>query len=345
MSSALLRRAQRCRFDEFYTRYEDIEAELAHYDPGLFRGRVVYCNCDDPHRSAFVRFFIRNYHRLGLSRLVATCYAGGFEYRTGGSLFDVLLDGKPAAPVDGRRALHLEVTRVPGSIPTEDDGPLDIDALAAVPGNSLTTLRGSGSYRSDECLALLGEADMVVTNPPFSLMAEYLPLVAGSGVDYIIMGPLSACECARIRPRFLDGSMRFGAACHGGNTRFDCPSGGSLLFRNIRWYTNLPFDTLGERRLRTSATYDPERYPMLDGTRIINVDSCAEVPMDYEGEMAVPLTFLDHHDPNQYDLLRFLHDPYLNGRKIFKRYVIRKHATTNPTANQPGTRTMPGSEA
>lgn len=337
IGNGLLLRAQKVtRFDEFYTRYSDIEAELSHYDAGLFRGRVVYCNCDDPYRSAFVRFFIRNFNRLGLARFIATCYAGAYDYRTGGNLFDVLLDGKPAAPVDERRPLHLEVTRVPGSIPTEDDGPLDVDALAALPGNTLTTLRGNGSYASDECIALLAEADVVVTNPPFTLMRDYLPLVAGSGADYIIMGPLSACAYTRIRPRFVDGAMRFGATRHGGSAKFDCPSGDVVALGTIRWYTNMPFDNMSDRHLETCAEYDPERYPMLDGTSIINVDSYTDIPMDYTGEMAVPITFLDHHDPNQYDLLRVLDNPHLNGRRIFKRCVIMKHTSSDNQA--PGAR-------
>lgn len=259
-SNSNLTVAKNVKNDEFYTFMPDIEIELGNYE-GYFRGKTVYCNCDDPEQSNFWRYFYKRFDELGLKGLISTHYTPDkSSYR-----LDVWRDtftGRMQEPV--RRDIH-----------------------------------GDGDFRSEECVQVLREADVVVTNPPFSLFKEFVALLLREGKQFIVIGNMNIVSSKTIFRSLVDKELWLG---HTRPKEFLMPNGQTKKFGNIVWYTNV--DSLYRHQfLELPQTYVPGKYLAYDNYDAINVDSIQEIPGDYFGVMGVPLTFLLKQCPDQFELL------------------------------------------
>lgn len=320
MGNGNLTAAKRAKNDEFYTRLADIENELRHY-AGHFEGKVVLCNCDDPYESKFFEYFALNFNHLGLKGLVATCYSGspvaGREYQP--SLFD---DDANADTGRHRKAYKAVVTSVRDM--TGDGGidMLDVKELLESGEAELTELHGDGTYgagdfRSKECLELLDEADIVVTNPPFSLFREYVATLMEHDRKFVVVGNKNAVTYKEIFPLLRDGRMWLGfntvkeffvpdPLSNRGNVATDEEGRPVARFGNICWYTNLDIEKRHENLplFRQYQGHEAD-YPKYDNYDAIEVSKVADIPMDYDGVMGVPITFMDKYNPDQFDIVSF----------------------------------------
>ena len=302
--NAELNHAYTRKRDEFYTQYEDIAKEMACYTDA-FRGRHVLCNCDDPFESAFFRYFVRHFEDLGLSRISCTCYA---ESSLSGSEY-------PMEHGDAPYVAH--VTEIPEDFLERPDGTLDLESLFALPGNSLKRLTGDGDFRSSECVELLKQADIVVTNPPFSLFREFMKLLEQTDRKYIILGNMNASTCKEIFPLFRDDKVWYGDTIRSGDRKFyvpddyplhaaSCgidPNGRRFIrVKGVRWFTNLDNGRRHEK-LKLTRTYSPSAYPRYENYNAIDVGRTANIPADYAGYMGVPITFLDKYCPEQFEIV------------------------------------------
>ena len=292
-----LRKARRQRNDEFYTQLSDIENEIRHY-AGHFAGKVVYCNCDDPRISNFFHYFSYNFERLGLKKLITACYRNRER-----DLF---------SRHDSERAIWLEYkgSAKGGRVP--DVGDIGIREFEE-----------NGDFRSVECIELLKQADIVVTNPPFSLFREYVAQLMEHGKKFLIIGSQNAVTYKEIFPLIKDNRMWLGVTPKGQDMLFDVPEGyaqelvatakeGSAYrvvegivkgrLGNAAWFTNLDHKNRHEE-LILYKRYSPEEYLAFDNYDAINVDKVSEIPMDWDGVMGVPVTFLDKHNPDQFEIL------------------------------------------
>lgn len=302
--------AKNAKKDEFYTQLTDIEKELRHYKQH-FRGKTVLCNCDDPFESNFFKYFVLNFNRLGLKKLIATCYADSPIANQQFSLFAVLgEDGKSE-----NKPYKAVVTTVYDK--TGDGGVdmLDVAALFKSGENQLTELEGDGDFRSPECLALLEEADIVVTNPPFSLFREYVAALMEHDKKFIIIGNQNAITYKEIFPLLMknrvwlgygNGDMAFRVPDYfePRETRFWIDEDGQKWrsLGNIAWFTNLDMKQRHEELILVKR-YSPELYPKYDNYDAINVDKTADIPCDYDGVMGVPITFMDKYCPEQFEIV------------------------------------------
>lgn len=339
------------RKDEFYTTYADVEAELRNY-PDVFKGQTVLCNCDDPFESAFFRYFAQNFNTLGISKLVSTSYAGS------------ALAGSEYPMREAHLAYKAVITRVPDEPLLFGDGSLDVENLFALDGNHLTRLAGDGDFRSDECLTLLREADVVVTNPPFSLFREYVRQLVEEGKKFLILGNMNAATTREIFPLFRDGKIWYGQSIRSGDRKFYVPqsyplhaagcgidSNGRKYIRvkGVRWFTNLDHEAR-HTGIKLVEAYNPKSNPRYDNYGAIEVGRTKKIPSDYDGVMGVPITFLDSHSPDQFDILMlangnartntdedvldqvaYVQHPedrggvaMLNGRRSYARILIRR---------------------
>ena len=220
-SNKNLNRAKKNKDDEFYTLYSTIEKEIPYYED-QFRGKTVYCNCDDPHWSNFFRYFIYNFNRLGLRRLICSCFAGKAIYGVQRDLFhEEKILSKPG--VAWCADIH---TVVDAELP-EDKELLDVEKLITLPGNSLTRLR-TGDFRSEECVALLRQSDIVCTNPPFSLARDFIDLLVREGKEYLFLAGITLCNCRVAINEFKKDRLMFGPSLKNGSVRF-IESGGGIV--------------------------------------------------------------------------------------------------------------------
>lgn len=285
------REAKRAKKDEFYTSLKDIELELQYY-PSYFQGKVVYCNCDDPRTSNFFRYFATNFAELGLKKLIATCYRSQ----------DSILFGRE----DCEQAVYLEYN---GG--RQARGTLDVDEIGIQP------LDGDGDFRSAESVSLLEQADVVVTNPPFSLFREYVAQLVEHKKQFLIIGNMNALTYKEIFPLFQSGQVWYGPSIRSGDREFRVPDdypittagfrvdeAGNKYIRvkGVRWFTNL--DHPGRRDLLDlRMAYSPNAYPKYANFDAIEVSKTLNIPGDYAGPMGVPITFLDKYNPDQFDIL------------------------------------------
>lgn len=321
MGNNQLSAAKKAKNDEFYTRMPDIENELRHY-ADHFKGKVVLCNCDDPFESNFFKYFALNFNHLGLRKLIATSYCGspvaGGEYQP--SLFD---DDMNADTGRHRHAYKAIVTHVEDT--TGDGGVdmLDVKNLLGAPGNEVSELHGDGEYgagdfRSHECLDLLDEADIVVTNPPFSLFREYVATLMEHDKRFVIMGNINAITYKEIFPLIRDGRLWPGFSFNKAMEfampeEYESKTGERDKYGRkiskvpaIAWYTNLDItkrheDLLLYRRYKGHET----DYPKYDNYDAIEVSKVADIPEDYYGVIGVPITFMDKYNPDQFDIVAF----------------------------------------
>ena len=335
--------------DEFYTQLPVIEAELRHYRDH-FRGKVILCNCDDPYESHFFRFFALNFNHLGLRRLIATCYFGSPIANTQISLFDheSVEDKTTRAP---HRLDIVEVDDYNG------DGAFDladVEYLLRNRRNALQRLEGNGDFRSEECVELLRQADIVVTNPPFSLFREYVAKLMEHEKQFIIIGNVNAITYREKFPLIKANRLWLGVSIHSGDREFPVPDSYPLeaagfrvdengvkyiRVKGVRWFTNLDYK---ERHcnLTLFKRYSPTEYTRYDNYDAINVDKVADIPMDWPGVMGVPITFLDRYNPEQFAIVGLIagnirglagiesktgkDGPYIDGKLRYGRILVRR---------------------
>ena len=308
-----LNAAGKAKKDEFYTQLTDIEKELRHYR-SHFRDKTILCNCDDPFESNFFKYFVLNFNRLGLKKVIATCYADSPIAGSQLTFFD-LLSGKSEAK--SNKPYKAVVTTVYDK--TGDGGVdmLDVAALFQSRENELTELQGDGDFRSPECLALLDEADIVVTNPPFSLFREYVATLMDHNKKFIIIGNINALTYKEFFPLIKDNKVWIGPSIHSGDRAFYVPddyplsasgcgvdeSGRKFIrVKGVRWFTNLDVKQRHEEMILVKK-YTPEEYPMYVNYDAIEVSKTSDIPCDYAGKMGVPITFLDKYNPEQFEII------------------------------------------
>ena len=315
MNTDTLWNARRQKQDEYYTQLPDIERELKHYKTH-FRGKVVYCNCDDPYESNFVNFFAANFNAWGLKKLIATCYSGSRQLS-----FDNL-EAIASRDWQDVTAYKLEITSISGSV-----GMSDVELLLEQNGNTITPLTGNGDFRSPECIALLDEADIVVTNPPFSLFRQYMAQLVEHEKQFLIMGNHNAITYTETFPLIQDGRLWLGVN-NVGTKWFRVPKiedGIKYIGMNlVNWFTNLDHGKRQKELLFLWKNYTPDEYPMYDNYEAINVDKVADIPDDYNGVMGVPLTFIDKHNPDQFEIVCQVKDARIGGEVKFDRIMIRR---------------------
>lgn len=306
----LLQKAKKAKSDEFYTQLCDIERELQYY-PDCFRGKVVYCNCDNPETSNFFRFFKEKFHRLGLRKLIASFYMEESD-----DLFPASTDEKP---------YFCEYC---GSAETA----------------KTTRLRGNGDFRSKECVELLSQSDIVVTNPPFSLFREFVSLIVGHEKQFLVIGNINAITYKEIFELIQDNKAWLGVNLGRGISGFIVPGhyqqygtetsvnkdGQTIIATNsCLWLTNLKLKQRHEDIPLTKTYYGNEKeYPTYDNCKGINVNKTQDIPNDYEGLIGVPITFLHKYNPEQFEIIKFRKgddgkDLRINGKCPYFRILIR----------------------
>ena len=324
-----LHKAKRAKADEFYTQLSDIENECKHYWEH-FKGKTILCNCDDPRVSNFFRYFSLNFEHLGLKKLIATCYKNQdidlFSQESSEKAVYIIYEGDK----NGNRQV--------------DDNELEVKEL-----------QGDGDFRSKECIELLKEADIVVTNPPFSLFREYVAQLIEYEKKFLIIGTQNAITYKEIFKLIKENKIWLGNGFRGGNAYFEIPETASrdyakgvydketklVKFRNCCWFTNLDHKKRHEE-LILYKNYTPEEYPKYANYNVIEVSKTAEIPMDYNGVMGVPITFMDKYNPKQFEIIGMAEDngkglsgeaaewdgknPHciINGKAMYKRIFIRK---------------------
>ena len=307
-----LHKAKDAKKDEFYTQLSDIERELRYYE-GHFKDKVVYCNCDDPYESNFFKYFALKFKSLGLKKLIATCYIGSPIANTQLSLFDEESEENKTT----RMPHKIEITEIPDM---NQDGAvdlIDVELLLASDRNHLTRLNGDGDFRSKECIELLKQVDIVVTNPPFSLFREFVAQIIEHNKNFVIIGNVNAITYKEIFKLIKDNKLWTGYSIRSGDREFAVPddyplnAAGCRIDENgkkyirvkgVRWFTNLDYKERHED-LILYKKYLPEEYPKYDNYDAINVDKTADIPVDYNGAMGVPITFLDKYNPDQFEIL------------------------------------------
>jgi hypothetical protein len=286
-----LHKAKDSKKDEFYTQLSDIEKELKHYKEH-FKDKVVLCNCDDPRVSHFFHYFSYNFKKLGLKKLITTCYKNQNA--------DLFSENK------SERAVYLEYSgeRNGGTVPTPEK-------------IGIKNLKGDGDFRSKECIELLEQADIVVTNPPFSLFREYVAQLIEYDKKFVIIGNQNALTYKEIFKLVKENKLWFGHSIHSGDREFGVPKDyplnaagfrvdehGNKFIRvkGVRWFTNLDYEERHED-LILFKKYIPSEYPKYENFDAINVDKTSDIPLDYKGYMGVPITFLDKYNPDQFEIL------------------------------------------
>lgn len=266
-----LSKAKNAKNDEFYTRLEDIEKELNEYDPAVFKDKVIFCNCDDPTSSNFWIFFHMNFNRLGLKKLITTHYN---------------MDGSPSY------AMTYD------SKDPKDD--IDFDKGTKIP------LKGDGDFRSAECIELLKQSDMVVTNPPFSLFREYIAQLDQYNKQFIVIGNKNAITYKEIFPLIKNNKLWLGFSQP---KEFDTPNGITKKINGLtRWFTNVDTKKRHHKletvyRWRKRKEKYPGLYPKYDNYDAVEVGKVLQIPLDYGGLMGVPITFLDVYNPDQFKII------------------------------------------
>ena len=318
VNTSNLYKARMGKNDEFYTMIGTIEKELTYYKKHL-KNKIVLCNCDDPKSSAFWKYLHLNFSQLELKKLVSTCYNEN----------DV-------------------------AFKTEYTGGDDNNIEKGIK----TQLKGNGDFRSEECLNILDECDVVITNPPFSLFREFVDVLMKYKKKFLVLGNMNAVAYKQIFPFIKNNLLWYGVSIHSGGIKFYIPKDYPITTKNwgkdetgrifvkvggIRWFTNLEHDFRLKSKLNLHERYTPEKYSKYDNYNAINVNKVAEIPCDYDGAMGVPITFIDKYNPEQFEILgiastwdksnevQSIRIPYkgrleasINGKQLYKRILIRK---------------------
>jgi hypothetical protein len=302
-----LRSAKTAKEDEFYTQLTDIERELKHYKRH-FKGKVVYLNCDDPRVSNFFHYFSYNFEKLGLKKLIATCYQSQ--------------DPGDFTQNQSAEAVYLEYQGDKNGNNFPDPAEIGVQPL-----------KGDGDFRSPESIELLKQADIVVTNPPFSLFRQYIAQLLEHDKKFVVLGNQNALTYQEIFPLLRDnkvwlgqsnGQMAFKVPAHykPRKTRYWEDDSGQKWrsFGNMCWFTNLDLPTRHEN-LILYKTYDPETYPKYDNYDAIEVSRTVDIPLDYDGVMGVPITFLNKHNPDQFEIVGIAKAPLGEPSKVYPQQI------------------------
>lgn len=316
--------------DEFYTKLSLIESELKHYKKH-FEGKIVFCNCDDPFESNFFKFFAMNFNSLKLKKLIATCYATSpvignelnYYVNSNGQLSFLPHDNSfPFA--NGRQPYRVVINEVRDLNGDGRTDLADVEYLLKNQKNTLSLLSGDGDFRSDECIDLLKQADIVCTNPPFSLFREYIDLLVSNQKHFLIIGNQNNVCYSDVFPLIRDNKVWLGY--NNGHFWFKVPStyevkktdfkideNGQKWRRmgNICWFTNLDIDKRHED-MPLFRNYDPEKYPKYDNYDAIEVSKTMDIPSDYFGVMGVPITFMQYYNPDQFVIIGQTHSSDLS---------------------------------
>lgn len=301
-SNDSLHKASKEKNDEFYTQISDIENELKHYKKH-FKNKIVFCNCDDPDWSNFWKYFHLNFEYLGLKKLITTHY-------------------------DASEPTYM----------MEYEGGNDADTSVG----KITPLKQNGDFRSPECIELLKSADIVVTNPPFSLFREYIGQLMEYKKKFVIIGNMNAITYKEIFPLIQNNQLWLGNGFKAGNAYFKIPDSavssyakgvydettGLVKFRNCTWFTNLDIAKRHEP-IDLVEKYSADKYPKYDNYDGINVDKTLDIPVDYDGVMGVPISFLDKYCPEQFEIIKFRKgdddkDLSVNGKCPYFRILVRR---------------------
>lgn len=303
MTNKNLQQTKKNKNDEFYTQLVDIEKELKHYKD-YFKGKTVLCNCDDPRVSNFFHYFSYNFEFLGLKKLITTCYKN--------QNMDLFSQN------DSEKTIYLiyEGNKQNGRVP-------DIKDIG------IKELNGDSDFRSQECIELLKQADIVVTNPPFSLFREYVAQLIEYDKKFIIIGNMNAITYKEIFKLIRDNKLWMGCSIHSGDREFQLPesyplqasgfrvdesSNKYIRVKGVRWFTNIDYAQRHENLILYKKYYNSEddknnpdytnlEFPKYDNYDAINVDKTADIPCDYDGVMGVPITFLDKYNPEQFEIV------------------------------------------
>lgn len=279
--------AKQAKKDEFYTQLADIELEMVHYRH-YFQGKIIYLNCDDPRSSNFFQYFSKNFEALGLKRLIATCYTGGIPEQL------------PEKKADKAVFINYDGSQM------SDENDIDIQYL-----------EGNGDFRSPESIELLKQADIVVTNPPFSLFREFIAQLVEYKKEFIILGNMNAVTYKEVFPLFQENKVWYGPSIRSGDREFAVPddypitASGFRIDKNgkkfirvkgVRWFTNLDYADR-HHDLALTSNYLPSNYPKYANFDAIEVGKTSDIPMDYQGLMGVPISFLDKYNPDQFEIV------------------------------------------
>lgn len=314
-----LNQAKTNKKDEFYTQLSDIERELKYYKKH-FKDKIVYCNCDDPRVSNFFHYFSYNFEKLGLKKLITTCYKNQNM-----NLF---------SQNDSEQAIYLEYTGDKNGNNVPDPAEIGIKKL-----------RGDGDFRSKECIELLKQADIVVTNPPFSLFRDYVAQLIEYDKKFVIVGHQNAIKYKEIFPLIRDNKLWLGYGFRGGAGHFinehykDYATAtdrkeGMIRVSGVHWFTNLEINKRHED-LILYKKYTPGGYPKYENFDAINVDVTKDIPMNYDGLMGVPITFMDKYNPDQFEIvgvgianlgLEIGIEPYKPEHKKYRKEVQKRGA-------------------
>ena len=311
-----LHKAKKAKKDEFYTQLPDIERELKHYK-NHFKDKVVYCNCDDPRVSNFFHYFSYNFEKLGLKKLITTCYKS--------QNMDLFSQN------NSEEAIYLEY-----------EGDKNGNNIPDIEEIGINYLRGDGDFRSDECIELLKLADIVITNPPFSLFREYVSQLIEYEKSFIVIGNKNAITYKEIFKLIKENKIWIGNTPMGTDMLFDVSedfaqklisnkkegSGYKIINGIVKaraqavWFTNLDISKRHED-LILYKKYNAEEYPKYENFNAIEVSKTANIPLDFSGFMGVPITFLDKYNPNQFEIIglandkRLIDDAFVQGNEIY----------------------------
>ena len=305
MAQLGLSAAKSAKKDEFYTQMTDIERELQHYWKH-FRGKVVLCNCDDPYESNFFKYFALRFNQLGLKKLICTCYNGS---PIQGNELLLHFDGFDSEPT--KIAYKVEITEVKD---LNGDGAVDlsdVQYLLQNDKNVICTLK-TGDFRDNECIELLKQADVVVTNPPFSLFREYIGQLMEYNKKFLIVGHQNAITYKEVFPLIKENRIWLGYGFKGGAAHFSSPyddiatagdhRDNMIRVSGVNWFTNMEIPKRNEE-LDLVCRYSPDEYPNYDNYNAINISKTSDIPCDFSGYMGVPITFLDKYNPNQFEII------------------------------------------
>ena len=305
MANKNLSAAKMAKKDEFYTEMTDIERELQYYW-SFFFGKVVFCNCDDPYESNFFKYFALHFNHLGLKKLICTCYNGSPVQGN-----ELMIDFGDFSDEPKKIAFKVEITEVKD---LNGDGAVhlsDVRYLLQNDRNVISILK-TGDFRDPECIELLKEADIVVTNPPFSLFREYIAMLMKYEKKFLVVGHQNAITYKEVFPLIKNNKIWLGYGFRGGAAHFfspyeDVATAGNhkkdmIRVSGVNWFTNLEIPKRNET-LDLVCHYSPEEYPTYANYDAIEVSKTSDIPCDYPGKMGVPITFLDKYNPEQFEII------------------------------------------
>ncbi len=336
-TNKLLHKAKKSKSDEFYTQYVDIQKEVEaylEYNPNTFQDKVVYCNCDDPFESNFFRYFVLNFERIGLKQLITTSYKPSPVANTQLELFG---DNKTLTQTKGRSKLTANKFIINSVGDIDGDGEFNLKDVALQlkqnKQNEWTPLEGDGDFRSDESISLLKQADIVITNPPFSLFSEFLKQLVDYDKNFLVIANINAITYKEVFPLIKDNKMWLGTGMgrwisgfivpesyelYGTEARIDEDGNRIVATNNCLWFTNLdhgkrhqelPCMTMSDNiKFSSHKNIKGQNYKKYDNFDAIEVPYTDAIPSDYDGVMGVPITFLDKYNPNQFDIIGCSYD-------------------------------------